>query len=420
MISLLRRNRDFRMLYIAQVISYAGDWFATVALAGLVLDRTGSDFAQTLVWVAAALPAFLVTPWAGPTADRFDRRRIMLACSAAQAALTGFYFLGQHSWIGFGIGGQALVAGVAAFFTPASGAALANLVDPEDLPTAANMASATWGAMLAIGSALGALVAQHFGRTTAFAGDTASFVIAGLLILRVKRATRRADAPKPPGTRIRPIRDTVETLKFARNNEIIRSLLLSKAGFGFGTGVVGLLAVLAKRRFGTGDDGIGLLLVARGAGVLLGPALLKRSIAKGLPRVLTACGYGAIAYGVFYGLVPVPSAIGIAAIFVFFAHAGGGVQWGGCYYGLQQASPDELRGRIISADYALVTVTMSVSLVAAGLLSNRYGPRPVMFGLAAVEVAWGCAFLAMTRRVRRSVPPTPPVPPVPASMSAVA
>ena len=101
-------------------------------------------------------------------------------------------------------------------------------------------------------------------------------------------------------------------------------------------------------------------------------------------------------------MVPIPSTIGVAAIFVLLAHVGGGVQWGGCFYGLQQASPDELRGRIIAADFALVTVSMSISLVAAGLLSDRFGPRPVMFGLAGIEVAWGCAFLAMTRRVRRA------------------
>ena len=404
MISLLRRNRDYRLLYFAQVISYAGDWFATVALVGLVFKRTGSDFATTLVWVAASLPAFLVTPWAGPTADRFDRRRIMLACSVAQAALTGLYFVGQHQWVGFAIGGQALIAGAAAFFTPASGAALANLVDPDDLPTAANMSSATWGAMLAIGSALGAIVADTFGRTAAFAGDTASFIVAGLLITRVKRATQKAGTTTAPGTRMHPIRDTVVALRFARNHDIIRSLLISKAGFGFGTGVVGLLAVLAKRRFasGDGDGGTGVLLVARGVGVLFGPALLKRAMKKGLPTILTACGYGAIAYGLFYGLVPITSTIGVAAIFVLLAHVGGGVQWGGCFYGLQQASPDELRGRIIAADFALVTVSMSISLVAAGLLSDRFGPRPVMFGLAAIEVAWGCAFLAMTRRVRRA------------------
>ena len=76
--SLLRRNPDYRRLFLAQVVSFAGDWFATVALVGLVIDRTGSDIAATLVWVAAMLPAFVVTPLAGPMADRYDRKRIMV------------------------------------------------------------------------------------------------------------------------------------------------------------------------------------------------------------------------------------------------------------------------------------------------------------------------------------------------------
>lgn len=66
MLSLLRRNRDYRLVFFAQIVSFAGDWFATVALVGLVIDRTGSDIAATLVWVAASLPAFLVTAFSGP------------------------------------------------------------------------------------------------------------------------------------------------------------------------------------------------------------------------------------------------------------------------------------------------------------------------------------------------------------------
>ena len=48
---LLRENRDIRLLFIAQVISYLGDWFSFVALAGLVEDATGSKFLVSLVMV---------------------------------------------------------------------------------------------------------------------------------------------------------------------------------------------------------------------------------------------------------------------------------------------------------------------------------------------------------------------------------
>lgn len=86
-IALLRRNRDLRALFLAQVISFAGDWFAFVALVGLVLDLTGSDLAGSQVFVATILPTFLASSLVGPAVDRFDRRRLMVGVSIAQAAL---------------------------------------------------------------------------------------------------------------------------------------------------------------------------------------------------------------------------------------------------------------------------------------------------------------------------------------------
>src|SRR5438093_9616960 len=93
MLSLLRRNRDFRLVFVAQVISYAGDWFATVALLGLVIDLTHSDLAAALVFVSQTLPAFLMTPLAGPAADRFDRRKLMIGVSVLQVGFALTFLL---------------------------------------------------------------------------------------------------------------------------------------------------------------------------------------------------------------------------------------------------------------------------------------------------------------------------------------
>lgn len=75
MFSLLRRNRDIRLVFGAQVVSFAGDWFTFVALAGLVEDRTKSAFLVSCVLVSMTLPGLLMSPVAGSFADRFDRRK---------------------------------------------------------------------------------------------------------------------------------------------------------------------------------------------------------------------------------------------------------------------------------------------------------------------------------------------------------
>jgi MFS family permease len=397
-LSLLRRNRDFRLVISAQVISYAGDWFATVALLGLVIDLTHSDLAAALVFVAQTLPAFLMTPLAGPAADRFDRRRLMVIVSVCQvgAALL-FLLIGPGTaWLAFVAQGS--ISALAAFFQPASQAALPNLVDPDDLPTATVMMSATWGAMLAVGAALGAAFTVAFGREASFVADAASFAIAALLLVRVRRSMN--GVRERPVERMRPLADTAEGLRYARRHVDVLALLASKMGFGLSAGVAGLLAVLATQRFHAGDAGTGILLAARGVGVVVGPFLIRRAVARGMHAILLACGVAALVFSIGYAVVSVANLLAVAALGVLVAHLGGGAQWTASTYGLQITTADEFRGRIFATDFALVTLTMSVSFTVAGLVAESTGPEPVIAALAALSALWATAYLLATRRIR--------------------
>jgi MFS family permease len=400
-ISLLRRNRDFRSLFFAQIISFAGDWFATVAMLGLVIDRTGSEAAASAVFVVQTLPAFLLTPLAGPAADRFDRRTLMVVVSLAQAGAAGLFLAGTSGPVAFAFVAQGLISGLGAFFLPASQAALPNVVDPEDLSLAAVMMASSWGAMLAVGAAVGGLFTVAFGREAAFAADAATFLVAAYLIRSVTRRTQAARA-ESDGARapMRPLADTAEALRFARGHPVVAALLGSKLGFGLGGGTVGMLALLATDAFGGGDGATGLLLGARGAGVLLGPLLAKRLADRGLDGVLLACGLAGLVFGTGYLAAGSAGALGVAAAGVLVAHLGGGMQWTLSTYGLQRATPDHIRGRIFAADFALVTLSMSVSLLVAGAVAEHTGPRPPTLALAGVAYLWGTVYLTLTRRLR--------------------
>jgi len=102
---MLKTNADMRRVFMAQVISYLGDWFSFVAIIGLVDDLTGSKFLVSLVVVAFSLPSFLASPIAGSMADRFDRRRILVFVSVIQVvAAFGLLFVVKdtvcwHSWL---------------------------------------------------------------------------------------------------------------------------------------------------------------------------------------------------------------------------------------------------------------------------------------------------------------------------------
>src|SRR2546426_8779753 len=76
--SLLKRNRDFRFLFIGMVVSFAGDWFLFVALAGLLFELTHSPAAVAALYPAMTLPFALFSFIGGPLADRLNRQWLMV------------------------------------------------------------------------------------------------------------------------------------------------------------------------------------------------------------------------------------------------------------------------------------------------------------------------------------------------------
>ena len=254
--------------------------------------------------------------------------------------------------------------------------------------------------MLAIGAALGAVFTVVFGRDAAFIANSLSFAVAGTLIFTVRRRMREEGSEPDRTTRMRPLLDTWEALRYAWHRPQVLALLGSKAGFGFGTGVVGLLAVLAEKTFNAGDGG--RASCSRCAASGSSRARCSRTVSPN--AACTACCSRAasrsIVYGAAYGLVPFAPGIAVAAVLVLIAHLGGGCQWTFSTYGLQVVTPDALRGRIFAADFALVTMTMSLSLASAGWVSGVVGVGPTIVGLACIEIVWGVLYLVITKTLR--------------------
>ena len=212
-VELLRRNRDFRRLFVASVISLGGDWFLFVALGGLLLEATGKATAVGIMIFAQEVPVFLATPWAGWLADRLDRRRLMIVCDLARTVICAAFLLvgPDNLWLAYAL--LATLSIFAAVFDPASSAALPNVVDPEDLPTANALSGSLWGTMLAVGAAAGGVVATLFGPNTAFIVDAASFALSALLLLGVHRAF---SLPREHDEHIGITAAARETVRYAR------------------------------------------------------------------------------------------------------------------------------------------------------------------------------------------------------------
>ncbi|HYN86426.1 MAG TPA: MFS transporter [Pyrinomonadaceae bacterium] len=401
---LLRRNRDFRQLWLGQVVSQLGDWFNTIAVYTLVMRLTGSGRAVGLVLVARFLPTILLGPLAGVVADRFDRRAVMIASDIARALVVlGFLFVRrpEHLWLVYAL--TLLQLALSTFFEPAKTAAIPSVVSARELVPANAVSSVTWSAMLTIGAAVGGEVAGRFGTDAAFVLDSVTYLGSALLIAAV-RLPRRAERPKTKLTLARAVglTATLEGIAYVRPRRHVLALMLAKPAWGLGGGMLSLLAVFGDRVFPVGGEtarGIGVLYAARGVGTAIGPLVAARFAGRTRGSMRRAIGLSFLVGGVFYILFGAATNFYLALVLLAFAHMGGSVLWVFSTTLLQESVDDEFRGRVFAAEMTLLTLTLAASNYATGEALDRFGlsPRAVAVGVGCVFIIPGLVWFATAR-----------------------
>ncbi len=402
---LLQRNPDFARLYLALLVAFAADWFATVALIDLVLDTTGSTAAASVILVLQMAPFLVATPIAGMLADRFDRRIMLAGANIGRGIVcVGLLFAvdADTVWIAFAV--VALLAFGAAFFEPTVSASLPNLVDRADLPTANALIGSAWGTMVAFGAALGGIVAATVGREVTFLMYPLLFFVSGSLVWSVKRSMREPDyVPEDAPHGLGGLVSTVtETLSLARRDHGVAALLLTKPTFGVATGIVHMLAITSDDIWGAGQLGVGLLFAARGLGSLVGPFAARRFATDDRTLLLRGIGLTFFVYLLGYALLPLSPVIWVAAVFVLIGHLGSGAQWTLSSFGLQRATPDRVRGRVFAVDFGLALAVSSLSTLAAGAMASVIGPLPTLYVMLGAMAATVAVWFWWTRPIRRA------------------
>jgi MFS family permease len=393
-LELLSTNRNFRRLFVGQLISQTGDWFNSVALFTLLLQLTNSGEAVGLVLIIKFLPTFFAGPLAGVAADRFNRKTIMIVADViCGCVVLGFLFIDRPDqvWLAYLLAAVQILT--ATFFEPAKSAAIPSIVSQAELISANALSSASWSVTLAMGAALGGLVTASFGRNTAFIIDSLSFFVSAVFISTVQMRKRAREANQQTKRtslyEILGIADIVDGARYLKVNPQVAALLLVKSGWGLGGGVLLLLTVFGKQIFPLGGDGsasIGLLFAARGLGALIGPLIAGR-VAKGsASRMRRAIAAAFAVSSVFYLLFAQSPVFGLALLCVVGAHSGGSIQWVYSTTLLQMSVEDKFLGRVFALDMALVTLAMSVSTFATGWGLDRLGLNPrtmaMLLGLA--------------------------------------
>jgi len=183
---LIRSNRNYRRLWLAQIVSEIGDWLYVVAIYTLLLQLTGTARSIAFAIILQVLPQFFVAPAAGIVNDRASRKRVMIAADLARAVIVLAMLVVARTEVVAPIYVLLFLETVmCAFFEPGRSAVVPNIASGEELVAANALSSMTWSVNLALGAGLGGLVAAFFGRNTVFLLNALSFVVSALLLAAV-------------------------------------------------------------------------------------------------------------------------------------------------------------------------------------------------------------------------------------------
>src|ERR1700690_3336906 len=196
------RHRNFQLFFSGQLISLIGTWMQSVAQSWLVYRLTGSAWLLGSVGFASQIPVFLFSPLGGIAADRFDRRRIVIATQVA-SMLLAFILAGLTLWGKIQVWHvfvlAALLGVVNAFDIPGRQSFLVDMVGREDLMNAIALNSSMFNGARVVGPAIAGILVARIGEGWCFFANGVSYiaVIAGLMLMNV-HAPARVSAKTSP------------------------------------------------------------------------------------------------------------------------------------------------------------------------------------------------------------------------------
>jgi Na+/melibiose symporter-like transporter len=249
---LLRSNRNYRLLWLAQVVSELGDWFYSLAVYNLLLSLTHNSAQSVgLAVVLQVLPHTLAAPTAGVINDRISRKAIMIGADVARCFIV-LGMLGVRTpgmvWLVYPL--LLLETVGAAFFEPAHSAVIPNIVPQSDVLPANALASITWSFCLAAGASLGGVVAVFLGRDAVFLLNAISFLGSAWLIRRMQFAEpHTAGLPTLRGRDLVDFSPILEGIRYIRADPQLFATVFVKGGIGLLGANNVLLPVLGQSVF---------------------------------------------------------------------------------------------------------------------------------------------------------------------------
>lgn len=415
--NLVVRNRNYRLLLTASLISLSGDWIFSIGMMFAVYAATGSALAAGAIVFTALLPNFLLGSVAGVFADRWDRRTTMVVANASLAvALLPMVFVHGTGQLWIVYLTVAVQNSIAQLFNAAEAAFVPAVVPSDELVVANALNGQTSQVARLVGSALGGVLAIAGGIMGVTIVNLASYAVAAALIAWIPAGTGTGqDAGTEPGTAggvRRTWREWVDGVLLCGHDADLSALLTYRVMSYFGEGVLSaLFAPFVIGVIGASGTEFGAVNGIQAVGGIVGGVAIATFAARAKPVELL--GYGALLFGVLallFALYPLALA-GVWPAFALIAVVGfpAAALNAGFFTLLQLRAPQDYRGRVFGAISAAAAAAMLVGTVVGSTLATTVGVIPLIAIQGAIHIVAGPLVLARLRRVARRRAATVPV-----------
>lgn len=336
------RYRDFRLFWTGLLISNIGTWMQMTAINWLLYEMTGSPLQLGINGIFRAVPAIGLGLISGTFADRYDRRRLLMATQLLSGLLALCLASLDHSgfiqvWHIYAF--TFLSAAVNSLDNPARQALFPSLIPRSVLPNAVALNSLLWKGAALIGPSLGGIAISLMGTSGAFYANAASyaFVVYALMLMRAPSSSKERNGHF--------MTEVTAGFAYVFSQRVILGVMVMEAV----SSIFGLdhamLTIFASDILRAGASGFGFLISARGLGAVLGSSLLigtGQSVHQG--RILFI---SAILYGLGFALFGISPSMLISLPLLMFVGATDTIWAATRNTILQLQTPESLRGRVM-------------------------------------------------------------------------
>jgi MFS family permease len=373
------RHRDYRLLWGSQLFSLTGTWMQSLAQSWLVLAMTNSPLQLGLINVCQFGPSLVLGLPGGVLADRFPKRRLLLASQTVYALLTALLAVLVASgrielWHIYAV---ALGLGcVNAVDMPTRQAFVTDIVGKEDVGNAVALNSALFNGSRVVGPALAGILLSTAGAAVCFVINAASYlpVLAALLLMRTDGRATGVVAGERALERLR------QGLAYvAGTPTVLRPIVLVGLVATFGMNFNVWVPLLARDDLAIGAGGFGLLMSALGVGSLTGALALAFSGRRpGRRLMLATCA----AFGLTEAALAVAARVGspLPVVLLLMAVVGFSMSTTMAMANtvVQTTAPDELRGRVMSIYMTVFAGSTPLGAALAGGAAAAFGTPPAV------------------------------------------